>query len=403
MKNTINAVILSALCSGAMANTWVVSNMGKADFNNIQEAVDAASDGDVIVVMPGTYTSTQDGHTVNTLGKAVTIRSSDPSDSNVVATTIIDGENTRRGIACYDDETSETIIDGITFLNGYASEFDYNGNGWINVGERNGGAIFCYQSSPTVFRCVFQNNAATDGTSSSGGGIYCYYGDMVVEDCSFTGNHGHSGGAVHFAHSNSTVTNCVFENNDVVYHAGAAWCSYETTSSFIDCVFTNNLSLEDGGAMYNKESFVQLTNCVFSDNVAEDGDFNNDGGGIYNDYSSAIIVDCSFTNNVVNGDGGALYNFNSEDTTISNTLFCGNTETQIVGEYIDNGGNTIDERCQDPCAADIDGDDLVSVDDLLAIIDMWGNIDSPGDISGDGVVEVNDLLMVVGSWGPCNQ
>ena len=45
--------------------------------------------------MPGTYTSTQDGHVVNMLGKAVTLRSSDPSDSDVVAATIIDGKNTR--------------------------------------------------------------------------------------------------------------------------------------------------------------------------------------------------------------------------------------------------------------------------------------------------------------------
>tara|TARA_Y100000294_G_C8238804_1_gene209893 strand:+ start:92 stop:253 length:162 start_codon:yes stop_codon:yes gene_type:complete len=53
--------------------------------------------------MPGTYTSTQDAHVVNMLGKAVTLRSVSPSNADVVAATIIDGENSRRGIACFND------------------------------------------------------------------------------------------------------------------------------------------------------------------------------------------------------------------------------------------------------------------------------------------------------------
>ena len=89
------ALISLFITSTALATTWTVDDDGKADFDNIQAAVDAASDGDEIVVMQGTYTSTQDGHVVNMLGKAVTLRSSDPSDSDVVAATIIDGKNTR--------------------------------------------------------------------------------------------------------------------------------------------------------------------------------------------------------------------------------------------------------------------------------------------------------------------
>jgi len=89
------ALISMFLTSTALATTWTVDDDGKADFDNIQAAVDAASDGDEIIEMPGTYTSTQDGHVVNMLGKAVTLRSSDPSDSDVVAATIIDGKNTR--------------------------------------------------------------------------------------------------------------------------------------------------------------------------------------------------------------------------------------------------------------------------------------------------------------------
>jgi hypothetical protein len=43
--------ILIFLTRAALADTWTVDDDGKADFDNIQAAVDAASDGDEIVVM----------------------------------------------------------------------------------------------------------------------------------------------------------------------------------------------------------------------------------------------------------------------------------------------------------------------------------------------------------------
>src|SRR5688572_18105835 len=57
------------------------------------------------------------------------------------------------------------------------------------------------------------------------------------------------------------------------------------------------------------------------------------------------------------------------------------------------------------CApADITGDDLVGVDDLLAVIDNWGGpTNNPADIAppgGDGSVSVDDLLLVIDNWGP---
>jgi hypothetical protein len=38
---------------------------------------------------------------------------------------------------------------------------------------------------------------------------------------------------------------------------------------------------------------------------------------------------------------------------------------------------------------------------LLAVIESWGTDDPLADVNGDGVVNVADLLSIVGHWGPC--
>jgi hypothetical protein len=50
---------------------------------------------------------------------------------------------------------------------------------------------------------------------------------------------------------------------------------------------------------------------------------------------------------------------------------------------------------------DINSDGVISVVDLLLVIDQWGLTDSPADLNSDGIVNVSDLLIVIGNWGPC--
>ena len=48
---------------------------------------------------------------------------------------------------------------------------------------------------------------------------------------------------------------------------------------------------------------------------------------------------------------------------------------------------------------DVNGDGMVNVTDLLAIMDVWGSCDGcPPDLNDDGVVNVTDLLIVIGNW-----
>jgi len=54
----------------------------------------------------------------------------------------------------------------------------------------------------------------------------------------------------------------------------------------------------------------------------------------------------------------------------------------------------------DPCPADITGDDVVDVLDLLEVLSQWGTAGT-ADVTGDGTVDVLDLLEVLSAWGPC--
>jgi hypothetical protein len=51
---------------------------------------------------------------------------------------------------------------------------------------------------------------------------------------------------------------------------------------------------------------------------------------------------------------------------------------------------------------DVNGDGLVNIDDLLAVINAWGQTGRPGSIAADvtdnGVVNIDDLLFVINNW-----
>ena len=49
--------------------------------------------------------------------------------------------------------------------------------------------------------------------------------------------------------------------------------------------------------------------------------------------------------------------------------------------------------------ADVNGDGVVNVLDLLAVIAAWGSPGGPEDVNSDGVVDVLDLLAVIAAWG----
>ncbi len=63
----------------------------------------------------------------------------------------------------------------------------------------------------------------------------------------------------------------------------------------------------------------------------------------------------------------------------------------------------------DPCAADVNGDDQVNIDDIFAVLGYWGVCSDPcppycpGDVTGDCTVNIDDIFSILGEWGPCEE
>ena len=51
------------------------------------------------------------------------------------------------------------------------------------------------------------------------------------------------------------------------------------------------------------------------------------------------------------------------------------------------------------CEADLNGDSVITIADLLILLDSWGSTDDSLDLDGSGVVDIADVLVLLGSWG----
>ncbi len=326
------AVIATTLLAGS---TFAATINVPADYATIQEAVNAASNGDEIIVAPGTYTSTQDGHTINMIGKSVTLRSIDPDDPAIVAATVIDGEGVRRGIACFNGESP--VIAGFTIRHGFGSGFDYNADGQVDWWEEADGGVFFFNSSPQLILCTIQDNVA--GTSS--GGVRFHQSNGAMIDCSVTNNSAPNGvgGIGIYSNSSPSIIRCDIRNNTAEYGAAAMNIEYSCSPILNECIFAGNTTPGIAAGIFIEEAQPEFNYCIFEENSATWA-----GGGCYFLNSEASFTGCRFTGNLVStsweegmyGDGGAICSIDSS-LVISNSLFDFNAATRGTAIYVEDG------------------------------------------------------------------
>ena len=166
-----------------------------AEYATIQDAIDAARAGDLVLVADGIYTGSGNKD-LDFGGKAIIVRSESGPD-----TCIIDCEDDGRGFCFRTGEGPDSVVDGFTIRNGSAAC---------------GGGINCGNSSPTITNCTISANSA----SGSGGGIYFHSGGLTITDCTIGGNSADYGGGIYFSSCSLTITNCTISGNSADYGGG---------------------------------------------------------------------------------------------------------------------------------------------------------------------------------------
>lgn len=73
------------------------------------------------------------------------------------------------------------------------------------------------------------------------------------------------------------------------------------------------------------------------------------------------------------------------------------------GTYLGDGSVCSSGNCtpEPDCPADINGDGVVNVSDVLTLIAAWDSNDADADVNDDGIVGVSDLLILIDAWGAC--
>jgi len=250
-------VVALALAGPAGAATYLVRPDGTGDFPTIQDAIDAATGGDTILLANGVFTGSRN-RDLSTIGKAITLRSQSGSADACIIDCQGSAGDPHRGIAVISSEGSATVLSGITIRNGYHGTL--------------AGGMQCSNASPTVTDCVF-----SECFGELGGGVAC------------------QGTAA------PRFIRCRFEADSAGIGAGA-WATNDATPTFEACVFSgNHCRIEAGGISLQYSASVVMRDCVFMDNA---GGYR--GGGLLADDNSIVdVTGSTFVSNTSSGGGGA--------------------------------------------------------------------------------------------------
>jgi len=274
---------LITVAAGATAATIHVPG----DYQEIHDAVQAAEEGDVVLVAAGTYNDCT--HETEGPGSTpacvimksgVTLRGAGPDD------TIIDAELLGRGI--FVENVEKCSIEDLQVTNAFAEIYGagillrHVGNSVrienVKIVENGDGGIICInEASPFIKDVVMIRNYGKQG-----GGL------AIEENC------------------HPSVYNCLVDDN------AAPW---------------------GAGVFIRSGCRPLIVGCTISNNVI-DADFGN-GGGITIQSSEPIIRDCDIINNITLGSGGGVAYVDGGGGVMYHCLIQGN---DAAGNYSYGGG-----------------------------------------------------------------
>ncbi len=345
---TLLLVLLGVSAWGQSASAATLNVPGQ--YPNIQVAVNAAANGDTVLIADGTYSG--DGNRdIDFNGKNLTVTSQHGAASTVIDCGGSSSAN-HRGFYIHRGETS-AIISGLTIKNGYVE------NVFVNADSGDGGAICINGSSVSIQNCNVSGNTAY----SVGGGIATdnSNGTVTLTGCALSGNSAQDGGGVYNSNDNgnstTTLTGCTVSGNTAHYGGGVynGNVSGNGRITLTNCTVSDNTAQQNGGGVSNfnlnanGNSTIALTNCTISGNSALSGV----GGGVENDngnrnYNSVnangtiTLTGCAVTGNTAQYSGGGVSNSNDNGNgtiTLAGCTVSGNAATEGGGVYNEGTNN----------------------------------------------------------------
>jgi hypothetical protein len=294
-----------------------------ADSETIQGGITLASNGDTVLVQPGTYIES----TIRYHDKSIVVGSLFiiTGDESYISSTIIDGDSSGHVVSFEDGEDYTSVLKGFTITNGNADEdFGYNG----------GGILLTNASSPTLDNLIVSNNFA-----GSGGGIFCGYGSSPsITNILIVDNEASDGGGLYCESSSSpSLTNVTLIGN-TANKGGAIKCNEYSNPTLINVTVSGNIANNGGGLYCNQSSSPNLLNTIFWNNSPEEIYFS--GGSSSNSITIAysdiqggqngIDTNNNGTINWLNGNIDAepqfCYPYNLEFTLAQNSPCVGSGE-----------------------------------------------------------------------------
>ena len=183
------------------------------EYTTIQFAIDAASDGDTVLVSAGTYYENIIWPATNGI-KLIGSGEKDCFINGNQESSVIRFEGELGGLI-----DAGTLITGFTIQNGLADD---------------GGGMYLWESSPTLINVIFSGNSAFNGggmylteshptlfyvtisentTSNYGGGMYLYDSNPILTHLTISRNIGNYGGGIFIESSNPILTNSIIWGN----------------------------------------------------------------------------------------------------------------------------------------------------------------------------------------------
>ena len=328
----------------ASSDVYVARN-GNTIYTSLQEAINAASNGDTIYLI-NNYTLTE---TIN-INKDITLLSETTktkNDSNVVDSNLKNangstvsgftyqplGDYTVTLVSNFADiagNTSGFIVENgavlhlgnsqyaeedVTTLNGGFLGIDGNGGHEINgslIEIQNGGEL---EANAGV---TIGNNETTNGLVGAGVNVLSG-GQFTLNGASIKFNRTSTNGAGVYVAGNLTMTHGHVDANEAQNGAGIYVANGGTVSISNGCISENEAS-NDGAGIY----MASGANATFDNGDIRDNEASNDGGGLYVGTDATFTMSAgNFNNNrTINGDGAAIYL--DGDAYISGGSFNGN-------------------------------------------------------------------------------